>query len=304
MEPQLMARTNEDETTRSIVSDIDRRRPSVRLLLGGSQALILIGLLVVGLGPLLWLFKAALSTSQDILRDPFGFFPSGVQWGNLAEAWTTLRIGPLLFNTAVIALGAAVVSLIVCTTVAYVLSVLRPAWGPILSGAILATLFIPAIVVLVPLYLTILDLPLTGGSLMNNYLALWLPAAANAFNILVVRRFFDTIPRELYEAARMDGAGPVRVFFAIVLPLSRPILGVIALLAVIASWKDFLWPLLVIQNVDLQPISVALPLLTRRAELSVQMAALFLAVIIPVALFLVFQRQILRGVGAAGGIKE
>lgn len=299
-----MARSTDVAPARSIVSDIDRRRPGVRFALGGVQIVILIGLIVAGLGPLLWLLKAALSTSQDILRDPFGFFPSGVQWDNLLEAWNTLRIGPLLFNTAVIAAGSAIVTLFVCTTVAYVLSVLRPAWGPILSGAILATLFIPAIVVLVPLYLTILDLPITGGSLANNYLALWLPAAANAFNILVVKRFFDTIPRDLYEAARMDGAGPVRVFFSIVLPLSRPILGVIGLLAIIASWKDFLWPFLVIQDSELQPISVALPLLTRRAELELQMAALFLAVIIPVALFLVFQRQVLRGVGAAGGIKE
>jgi multiple sugar transport system permease protein len=304
MEPQLMARTLGDAPSRSIVSDIDRRRQGVRFALAGTQVLILIGLIIAGLGPLLWLLKSALSTSQDILRDPFGFFPSGIQWDNLAEAWNTLRIGQLLVNTAIIALGAAIATLVVCTTIAYVLSVLRPAWGPILSGAILATLFIPGIVVLVPLYLTILDLPITGGSLSNNYLALWLPGAANAFNILVVKRFFDTIPRELYEAARVDGAGPVRVFFSIVLPLSRPILGVIALLAVIASWKDFLWPLLVIQQPDLQPISVALPLLTRQAELELQMAALFLAVIVPVALFLIFQRQVLRGVGAAGGIKE
>jgi len=288
---------------RSVISAADRRRPSVRIVLVSVQALILVGLLVAGLGPLLWLFKASLSTSQDILRHPFALWPSGVQWGNLTTAWERARIGFYLRNTAVVALGSWVANLFVSVTAAYVLSVLRPKWAPLLSGAILVTLFIPSVVSLVPLYLTVLDLPLVGGSLLNTYWAVWLPAAANAFNVLVIKRFFDALPAELFEAARIDGAGPVRILVSIVLPLSRPILAVVSLLTVIASWKDFLWPLLVLQRPDLQPLSVALPQLTRTAELNVQMAGLFLALLVPVLLFLVFQRQFLSGVGMSGGVK-
>lgn len=294
----------DDSTERSVISVFDRRKPSIRITLFVVQSLILIGLLIVGLGPLLWLFKAAISTTQDILTEPFALWPSGiVQWDNLAFAWTRGRIGFYLGNTAIIALGTWFASLAVSTTAAYVLSVLRPKWGPLLSGAILATLFIPHVVSLVPLYLTILDVPGVGISLLNTYWAVWLPAAANAFNVLVIKRFFDSLPRELFEAARIDGAGSVRILWNLVLPMSRPILAVVSLLTIIASWKDFLWPLLVLQQPDLQPVSVALPRLVDTYELSIQMAALFLALIVPVILFLVFQRQFLRGVSLSGGSK-
>lgn len=289
---------------RGLLSSNDRRRPGVRVPLFVVQALILIGLLIAGLGPLLFLAKASISTTQDIIREPLAFFPSGVvEWGNLAEAWGRARIGQFLTNTVLIAAGQALITLFVCTTAAYSLSVLRPRWAPLLSGAILATLFIPGVIALVPLYLTVVDLPVTGGSLINTYWALWLPGAANAMLILVMKRFFDAIPRELFEAARIDGAGPWRVFALIVLPLSKPIIGVVLLLTVMASWKDFLWPLLVLPDPAIQPISVALSKMGDTSPLNLQMAALFLALLIPVILFLVFQRQFLRGVGLSGGVK-
>ena len=293
-----------DDAERGVVSDFDRRRPGVRVPLTLAQGLILVGLVIAGLGPLLWLAKAAVSTTQDIIRDPFGFFPSGqILLENLPIAWEKARIGMFLGNTAIIAIGSTITTLVVCLTAAYVLSVLRPKWGPLLNGAIMATLFIPGVIALVPLYLTVLDLPIFGVSLINNYLGIWLPASANAFLILVVKRFFDAIPRELFEAARIDGAGPLRVFLLIVLPLSRPIVGVVALLTFMASWKDFLWPLLVLPNPTLQPISVALSKIADTTPLNIQIAALLLALLVPVALFVVFQRQFLAGVGMAGGTK-
>lgn len=299
MEHQL--RIEEEE--RSVISAADRKGTRVRVSMIVVQILVLAGLLVAGLGPLLWLFKAALSTSQDTLRQPLALFPSGVHLDNLSAAWTVGHIGAYLANTLFLAIGCLVANLVVSTTAAYVLSVLRPKWGGILSGAILATLFIPGIVSLVPLYLTVVRLPPTGTSLLNTYWAVWLPAAANAFNVVVIKRFFDSLPNELFEAAKIDGAGAWRVFTLIVIPLSRPILGVVALLTVIASWKDYLWPLLVLQDPKIQPLSVALPSLTHTTTLAVQMAALFLTLLIPVILFLIFQRQFLRGVGMAGGLK-
>jgi len=289
---------------RTNISDSDRRRPVVRVTLGIMQALVLVALLVAGLGPLVWLALAAVSPTQDLIREPFAFFTSGVvQWENIGIAWERGRIGHYLLNTAVLALGATVATLVVSTTAAFVITVLRPKWGKLLSGAILATLFVPGIVALVPLYLTVRDLPVLGISLLNTPWAIWLPAAATAFNVLIIARFLESIPADLYDAARIDGAGALRILWSIVLPLSKPILGVVALLSVVASWKDYLWPLLVLPDPDRQPVSVALPRLAAQTELSVQMAALFLSLIIPVVLFLVFQRQFLRGASMAGGVK-
>ncbi|MET9317633.1 MULTISPECIES: carbohydrate ABC transporter permease [unclassified Kribbella] len=288
----------------SVLSDSDRKLTRIRVPFVIGQVVVLLGLLVAGLGPLLWLLKAAISPTQDSIRSPLAWFPSGqVQWGNLATAWQQGHIGYYLGNTAMIAAGTALASLIVCTTAGYVLSVLRPRWGALLSAAILATLFVPHIVSLVPLYLTVLKVPVVHTNLTNTFWAVWLPPAASAFNVLIVKRFFDGIPREYFEAARIDGAGSVRVFTSLVLPLSRPILGVVVLLSIISSWKDYLWPLLVLTNPDLQPVSVALPKIAKVTELNIQLAGLFLALLIPVLLFLVFQRAFLRGVGLSGGIK-
>jgi multiple sugar transport system permease protein len=193
--------------------------------------------------------------------------------------------------------------MLVATTGGYLLSVLRPRYAKIVQAAVLSTLFVPAVVLLVPLYLTILDPPVWHSSLMNSYWAVWLPAGASAFNVLLVQRFFDALPREVFEAARVDGAGPFRLFWSIVLPMSRPILGVVSVFAIIASWKDFLWPMLVLRDPNIQPLSVRLPSLQATTDLGVLMAALAISTLIPVALFLVFQRQFLRGAGLGGAVK-
>ena len=289
---------------RGILSHVERRQGSTRAGLLLTHVVLLVALVITGLLPLLWLAKAAVSTTRDTVTDPLALFPSGeIAWGNLADAWVTGRVGQFLLNTAGIAAGTVISTLIVGLTAAYVISVLRPAWGRVFFGAILATLFIPGVVSLVPLYLTVVSLPPFGVSLLNTYWAIWLPASANAVVVVIVQRFFDGIPRELFDAARIDGAGPFRVFLLIALPLSRPIIGVVALLTAVNSWKDFLWPLIVISDGSRQPISVALAQSATSTTLSFQLAGMFLAVLVPILLFVVFQKSFLRGVSAAGGIK-
>jgi len=158
-------------------------------------------------------------------------------------------------------------------------------------------------VLLVPLYLTIVDVPLIHLRMIDSYWAIWLPAGASAINIVLVKRFFDNLPREIFEAARVDGAGPFRLFWSVVLPMSRPILGVVSVFAVIATRKDYLWPFLVLSNPDLQPLSVRLPTLQPTTDLAIFIAALTLSSAIPITLFLVFQRLFLRGEGLSGAVK-
>lgn len=288
---------------RTVLSRTDRRRPGVLLGFGASKAVVLIALVVSGAGPLLWLFKAATSTTQETVTEPFALWPSGIHWEQLGESWRLTGIGGYLWNTLVVIAGTWVATLIVCVGAAYVLSVVRPWWGKYLSGAIVVTLFLPSIISLVPLYLAVVRVPVLDISLLNTYWAVWLAHAPSAFYVLVLKRYFDTLPADLFDAARIDGLGEIGLLFRIVLPLSKPVIGVISLLAIVAAWKDFLWPLLALPDERLQPVSVILPKIQSEFELSVQMGALFLTLFIPVILFLVFQRQFLRGAGAAGGIK-
>jgi multiple sugar transport system permease protein len=293
----------DDIAERTLVSESERRRTGTRVGMSVTHIFLAVTLVIAGLGPILWLAKAAVTPTQDTLSEPFALWPNGIDWANLSTAWNDIHIDQYFWNTIVIAAGAWFSQIFIATTAGYALSVLRPRYAPILNGLVLATLFIPGIVLLVPLYLTIVHPPIIGGSLLNNYLAVWLPMAANAFNILLVKRFFDNLPREIFEAAKTDGAGPFRLFWSIVLPMSKPILGVVSVFAIIAAWKDYLWPKLVLPNPAVQPLSVRLPDVQSQTELDVFLAALAISTLIPIAMFVVFQGVFLRSAGLGGAVK-
>jgi multiple sugar transport system permease protein len=294
---------SEGEGGGGLISPGEWHKPSVRWSVGTLQGLLLVGLVVVGLGPIFWLAKSAITPTIDTITHPIALFPHGAAWSNLREAWSGVHVGRYFWNTILIAFGSWASQLVVATTGGFALSVLRPKYARLISGLLLATLFVPAVVLLVPLYIEIVHPPLVHHSFIDSYWAIWLPAGASAFNVVLVKRFFDNLPREIFEAARIDGAGPFRLFFAIVLPMSKPILGVVSVFAVLASWKDFLWPLLVLTDPNKQPLSVRLPSIQSQTSLGVFLAAMFIACLVPIAGFFVFQRSFLRGTGLGGAIK-
>jgi len=293
----------QDPEDRGIVSVADWTKPRIRRTMRASHAVLLVVLAVSGLGPLLWLGKAALTPTQDTLRTPLAIFPNGIEWQNVVTAWSTIHLDVQFANTLWVAAGSWAVQIVVATTAGYALSILRPRYAGVLNALVLGTLFVPSVVLLVPLYLTVLDVPFVGISLINTFWAVWLPAGASAFNVLLVKRFFDNLPREVFEAARTDGASSFRLFWSIVLPMSKPIVGVVSVFAIIAAWKDFLWPSLVLIDPAVQPLSVRLPALQQSIELGVYLAALAISSVIPILLFLVFQRMFLRGAGLGGAVK-
>jgi multiple sugar transport system permease protein len=297
------ARKRMEAESRGFTSAFDRRRPAVRWARRAAQTTLLIFLLIGALGPLLWLAKSAVTPTQDTLRHPLSIWPHGADWVNLKTAWVDLGLGRYFVNTLVIAFGSWATQMIVATTAGYALSILKPRYGRILYGAVLATMFVPTVVLLVPLYLTVLDMPVVHVSLVNTFWAAFLPAGASAFNVAIMKRFFDNLPAEIIEAARVDGAGDFRMFRSIVLPMSRPVLGVVSVFAVLAAWKDFIWPLIVLPDPSKQPLSVRLPALSQVTELDIFLAALLISTSIPIVFFLIFQRFFLRGGGLDGAVK-
>ena len=296
------SRGQRQDESRGITSAHERGQP----LLGGIRRLVhaslLVFLVVVALGPILWLAKSAITPTQDTLRTPLALFPNGTDWANLRTAWVDLDLKLYFWNTVVIAAGSWAIQMVVAVTGGYALAILRPRYGRFLYGLVLMTMFVPAVVLLVPLYLTVLDLPVLHLSLVNSWWGAILPAGASAFNVALVKRFFDNLPREVLDAARVDGAGPYRLFWYVVLPMSRPVLGVVSVFAVLAAWKDFIWPLVVLPDPAKQPLSVRLPRLAGVTELDVFLAALLISCSLPIVFFLVFQRFFLRG-GLEGAVK-
>ena len=293
-----------EEKTGGLLSHNEWARRDLKWFFGSAQALLFVLLILIGLGPVVWLTKGAITPTIDTLRNPLALFPHGAAWSNLTEAWSQVHVGRYFWNTVVLALGSWLCQIVVATTGAFALSVLRPAWGKFIYWLLLGTLFVPAIVLVVPLYIEIVHPPLINHSFAESYWAIWLPAGASAFNVVLMKRFFDNLPRELFEAAKIDGAGPVRLFFSIVLPLSKPILGVVSIFAILAEWKNFLWPFLVLTNSpDRQPLSVRLPAIQPQTQIGVLLASMLIASLVPLIGFLIFQRTFLRGTGLGGALK-
>jgi len=294
----------EESSERTLVSPQMLKRPTGRVIYWTVFALLLV-LTLITFGPLYWMFSSAVKSSIEIFQNPPTFWPLHPAWNNYASAWNVLQY-PLYFgNTLILAAGAVILQLLVSATAAFALSKLRPAGKGVIQFVFFSTLMVPPVVYLIPQFVNISDLPLIHVSLINNWAGVWLPEAASALNILILKSFFDTIPTELTDAARLDGANGWQLFSRVILPLSRPALAVVTIFTVVASWKDFLWPFLVLFNPDLQPLSVAI---YHEAGLNSNyplpfnylMAGLVLASIPPILLFLLFQRQILRGVNLTG----
>jgi multiple sugar transport system permease protein len=293
---------NQAAATRTLVSAVDLNRHRVAYVIAVSVTLIVFS--AAFLFPLYWMATSALKTPVEFAQSTPTLVPHSFHPENYATAWGNMQIGRYFLNTVYYAFGGWLIQIVFDVGVAYALSKLRPIFGKIVLGLMLASLMLPASALLVPAYLTVSDLPIFGWNLLNTPWALWLPAAANAFNVYVLKRFFDQIPDDLLDAAAIDGAGRLRVLRSIVLPLSRPVLGVVSIFAIIGIWKDFLWPLLVLQNPTGQTLSVALSRLANTSQVPPTefMAGLVIASVPMIVIFLIFQRSIIGGL-SAGSMK-
>ncbi|MGV9263055.1 carbohydrate ABC transporter permease [Kitasatospora sp. NPDC003701] len=292
----------DEPQTRTLISQTQLDRPRGRLLYRVTLAATVVVFTLVFLGPLYWLVTGGLKSTAEVVRNPPTPFPTELHPDTYATAWSRLGLGRLLFNTLYYAFGALALQLVFDVAAAYALSKLRPVLGNLILGMMLATLMIPAAVLVVPQYLTVLDLPVLHLNLVNTPWAIWLPTVANAFNIFLLKRFFDSIPEDLMAAAAIDGATPLRALRSIVLPMSRPILGVVSIFAVVNVWKDFLWPMLVQPDPARQTLNIGIKSLATGVPQNVVIAALAIASAPTILFFLIFQRSIMSGL-TSGGLK-
>lgn len=283
--------------TRTLVSHSQLRRGKGKAIYWTLIIGVVVVFTLVFIGPLYWMVTGALKSGQEIAQAPPTLYPADPQPQNYSDAWTTLNLGKLLFNTFYYALGALLFQLVFDTAAAYALSKLRPKFGNAILGLMLVTLMIPAMVLIIPQYVTVIDL-----KLLDSPFAIILPSVANAFNIFLLKRFFDSIPEDLMAAARIDGASPLRTLWSIILPMSRPILGVVSIFAVTAVWKDFLWPKLVMPSPETRTISVGIYSFAGGTPMNVVVAAAVIAAIPTIIFFLIFQKSIISGL-TAGSLK-
>jgi multiple sugar transport system permease protein len=260
-----------------------------------------------------WLFIDGIKNSTEIHVTPPTWIPQHPDWrswtdNNFVTSWQLLGLFSYLKNSLILVGGSWGFQVLVSVTAAYSLSRLRPAFGNIILGFFFATLLVPPITYLIPQYININSLPLVHWNIATGnwvFLGVLLPEAANAFNLYILKSFFDDLPEEIMDAARIDGANALDLLVRIVLPMSKAVLAVITILTVMAAWKDFTWPYVVTSgDPDHQPLMVSLYYAWYNRSLgtpdNVMFAAFALVSIPPIVLFLIFQRQIIRGISLTG----
>jgi multiple sugar transport system permease protein len=289
-------------TTRTLISPAQLGRTRGKVVYWTVFAVVITVFTLVFLGPLYWMATGGLKTAQEFVQAPPTSFPKSLHPENYSHAWQVMDLSHLLLNTLWYAFGALAFQLVFDVAAAYSLSRLRPVFGKLILGMMLATLMIPATVLVVPQYLTVLDVPIFQRNLLNSPWVIWLPSVTNAFNIFLLKRFFDSIPGELLDAAAMDGASRLRTLWSVVLPISRPILGVVSIFAVVGVWKDFLWPMLTLPDPGKQTLNVGIYSLASGVPENWLVAALGIASLPTLLIFLLFQRNIMGGL-TAGGLK-
>jgi multiple sugar transport system permease protein len=294
--------TSERYQTRTLISQAQLSRTKGKVIYWTVLTIFIPAFALIFVFPLYWMTTGGFKSAQEIIQDPPTWFPHAFYWSNFVNAWHELRLERLLLNTTIYAVGALAFQLVFGVAAAYALSKLRPAFGNVILFMMLATLMIPATVLALPEFLTAFHMPIIGINLTNSPWVIWLPSVANGFNIFLLKRFFDSIPDELIQAAAIDGAGPVRSLWSVVLPISRPILGVVSIFAVVAVWKDFLWPLLVLTDPTKQTVNVGLYQLSTGAAQNIFTAALVISSLPMIVFFLIFQRNIMSGL-TAGSVK-
>lgn len=253
---------------------------------------LLIGLAALSAAPLLWMLSIAFMQPGEASHFPPPLLPSAPTLHNFHELFARAGMGRYLLNSFLIAGTTTVIALLLNTMAGYAFAKLHFAGRDRLFRALLGALVIPAQVTMMPLFLMLKQV-----GLVNTYAGAIVPAMASIFGIFLVRQYARSIPDELLEAARIDGAGEMRIFFQIVLPVLKPILVTLAMFVFLTSWNDFMWPLIVLSDNSLQTLPVALATLSREhvQDNELMMAGSVVTVLPVLILFLVLQRYYLQG---------
>src|SRR5215207_3237742 len=220
-----------------------------------SYALMALAVAVIGL-PLLWMLLGSLKTNQEIYTMPPQWLPTEWRWENFGEAWNAAPFGQFYLNSIITTLAGTGLELVNATMTAYAFAFLRFPKKEWVFVLLLAALMIPNQVTILPNYLTLANV--FGQSWINTYQGIVLPGAATAYGTFLMRQSFLTLPREVLDAAKVDGCGHLRLLWDIVLPLSRPVLATLTLIFVVDRWNDYLWPLIVTNSQLMRPLTVGL----------------------------------------------
>ena len=278
-----------------------RQRGIINQLLAYSGLLILLLLIDV---PIFWMLSGSLKTTQEIRAIPIQWLPTSLQWENFTDAWNAAPFDRFYINTLITTAIGSGLELLNAVFTAYALAFLRFPKKNVVFVIILIALMIPDEVVVLPSYLTVSDI--FGQSWVNTYQGIIIPGASVAYGAFFLRQAFLGLPREVLDAAKVDGCGHVRMLWDMVVPMARPAIITFGLISLVAKWNEYLWPLVVTTEDRMRTLTVGLTYLfdnEGNTAWGVVMAATIFVLAPLIIIFIWLQRFIIEGItsGATKG---
>lgn len=280
---------------------------SYRLSKLSGRVLIYTFLILGGLAsffPFAWMISTSFKTPAQALSLPIRWIPNPLTWESYQSVWARFNFARYFTNTMIISVSVTVLSVVFCSLAGYAFAKKR-FWGrELIFNLLLATMTIPGAVLMTPLFIIILKL-----GMLNKFLGIIIPFCVGVSNIFLMRQYISTIPSELEEAARIDGAGELTIWWRIIVPLSVPAAATVAIFSFVGAWDGFLWPLIVLKNKEMWTLNVALGLLqseyiaSEASPWGILMAGSLVVTLPLVVMFLLLQRYFMRGlvIGAVKG---
>ncbi|KUO74096.1 MAG: ABC transporter [Clostridia bacterium BRH_c25] len=272
-----------------IITRSDLKRPQVKIIYYILFTICLI-ITVVSIAPPIWVLLSSFKDIKEFTLEPT-LIPKEFDFNKFIKTWNDLKFFKFYVNSFYSVAGSVVCAIIFNGLLAFALSIIKPKGSRFVYALVMGSLMVPATTSIVPLFININKLGLSG-----TFYPLWLSIGANAFYVVLYKQFFDTLPKSIIEAARIDGCSNLQIFTRIVMPLSKPITMVVAMYAVNYAWSDFLLPYLVLNNTGLETVMVRLFQFRngKTADVDILRAIVF-AIIPPIILFTAFQKQITQG---------
>ena len=289
----MKKRKNDGAGYSGLITPLDMKKPSGKIVTG-LISVVMVLICVICILPFLWAFLTGLKSVDEFYAVPATFIPSEFHWENVTELFTVYEVHKYVLNSIILILGSLLVELATATLGGFVLSRLKPRGSKLLFTLILWTMMMPNTLSMVPLFMTFIDFPIFHFNMMGTYFPMWIMAGANCYHILMFKDFFDKIPASYVEAAKIDGAGRVKIFFKIILPLSKPIIATISVFVITANWNSFMWPLLLLNDKETYPVALALYKLGGSLDAPKLLMFSFLMVVPMIFVYFISQRFIVR----------
>lgn len=296
----LKGRIHQKTTGMMTFSDYKKKRNVAGYI---SFIVILVLFAILALSPIIWLLVSSFKTIAEINSSDYHFFPKAFDFSQFIELWQSVGLTDIFVNTIVVVIFAVICAVIFNSILAYVVAIIKPVGYKVIDKMILLAYMIPSALAIYPLMLAI-----SNTFPQGSYLPLFLVFGSNAYYYMLFKNYFEKFPKSVIEASRIDGLSDLKIFFKVVLPLSRPIIGVVAIFAMTAAYSDFLLPYMVIgQSSDSSTWTLMVAIYNLSSDTTVKanqkLQLLVLSIIPQIIIFIIFQKQITNQ-SVNSGMKE